>query len=488
MNTLLHSADLASPRRTKIVGTLGPGTDAPERALALIKAGLDVARVNFSHGGAGEVIKRTKAIREAAEQFDRQIAILADLQGPKLRITGFKEGKIILEEGARFIIDTRHGVKDGDLERVGITYKDLPKDVEVGDSLLLDDGNIKLLIEEIDEHQVITRVIVGGKLSDSKGVNRQGGGLSASSLTDKDYLDIRTAAKIEADYLAVSFVHAAEDIHQARRLFKEAGGSGGIVAKIETSEALSNIDEIIEAADVVMIARGDLGVEVGDAQLVGLQKKIINHTRSRNRIVITATQMMQSMVDSPQPTRAEVMDVANAVLDGTDAVMLSAETAIGRHPEKVIEAMDRICRGAERERIAVVSGHRMDSSFDNTDEAIAMATMYTANHMGAKAIVALTESGKTAKYMSRISSGIPIYALTRSIATERRACLYRGVYPVFFDPTQISEGTINRGAVEELVQRGAVKEGDLLILTKGDFTGVAGGTNAMKIVTVGKVA
>ena len=239
---------------------------------------------------------------------------------------------------------------------------------------------------------------------------------------------------------------------------------------------------------MVMIARGDLGVEVGDAQLVGLQKKIINHTRSRNRIVITATQMMQSMVDSPQPTRAEVMDVANAVLDGTDAVMLSAETAIGRHPEKVIEAMDRICRGAERERIAVVSGHRMDSSFDNTDEAIAMATMYTANHMGAKAIVALTESGKTAKYMSRISSGIPIYALTRSIATERRACLYRGVYPVFFDPTQISEGTINRGAVEELVQRGAVKEGDLLILTKGDFTGVAGGTNAMKIVTVGKVA
>lgn len=484
----MQESDPTSPRRTKIVGTLGPGTDSPEQALALINAGLDVARVNFSHGGAEEVIRRASAIREAAKQSGRQIAILADLQGPKLRITCFKQGEIVLEEGARFIIDTRHGVKEGDLERVGVTYKDLPKDVEVGDNLLLDDGNIKLFVEELDEHQVITRVVVGGKLSDSKGVNRQGGGLSASSLTEKDHLDIRTAAKIEADYLAVSFVHSAEDIHEARRLFREAGGAGGIVAKIETSEALTNIDEIIEATDVVMIARGDLGVEVGDAQLVGLQKKLISHARSRNRIAITATQMMQSMVDSPQPTRAEVMDVANAVLDGTDAVMLSAETAVGRHPEKVVEAMDRICLGAERERLAVVSSHRMDSSFDNTDEAIAMATMYTANHMGVKAIVALTESGKTAKYMSRISSGIPIYALTRSAATERRSCLYRGVYPVFFDPTQISEGTINRGAVEELVRRKAVKEGDLLILTKGDFTGVAGGTNAMKIVTVGKVA
>jgi pyruvate kinase len=393
-----------------------------------------------------------------------------------------------MEEGETFTLDLHLKPHDGDRHRVGVTYKDLPVDVHRGDTLLLDDGNIALWVEQVSSDEIHTRVVAGGRLSDSKGINRQGGGLSAPALTSKDHDDIRFAAHAGVDYVGVSFVRNADDIHLAREILRSASSDAGIVAKIERVEAIDRIEEIIDAADAVMIARGDLGVEIGDADLPGVQKRVIALARVRNSVVIVATQMMQSMIENTQPTRAEVLDVANAVLDGTDAVMLSAETAVGRHPAKVVAAMDRVCRGAERHRSAMESSHRLESRFLTPEEAIAMAAMYTANHFDVEAILALTESGATARWMSRISSGIPIYAATRNPATERRSALYRGVYPMPFDATSVGIGQVNHAAVNELVRRGAVREGDRIIITKGDLSGVAGGTNTMKIVKVGEVA
>jgi pyruvate kinase len=358
--------------------------------------------------------------------------------------------------------------------------------VQRGDTLLLNDGAIVLWVEGASDAEIETRVVVGGTLSDSKGINRQGGGLSAQAITEKDRADIRVAAEMRADYVAVSFPRSGDDIEEARTLLREAGGHGGIVAKIERAEAMDSLEEIIRAADVVMIARGDLGVEIGDAELPAVQKRIIQIARTMDRVVITATQMMQSMIENPIPTRAEVFDVANAVIDGTDAVMLSAETATGKHVAKVIEAMDRICRGAERQRMDMVQERRSAVSFRQVDEAIAKATMYTANHTGVKAIAALTESGATPLWMSRISSGIPIYALTRIVETRRKVTLYRGVYPVSFDVTTTDHPEVNREVIDELMRRGAVRDGDLVIITKGDLMGVHGGTNAMKIIRVGE--
>ncbi|ROR34160.1 pyruvate kinase [Inmirania thermothiophila] len=473
------------PRRTKIVATLGPATDDPAVLDALIRAGIDVARVNFSHGDAASHRRRARLLRERAEACGREVGLLMDLQGPKIRIERFRNGPVHLREGAAFAIDPDCPPDAGDETCVGITYKDLPRDVGPGDILLLDDGAIVLEVERVRGRRIETRVVVGGELSDAKGINRRGGGLSARALTDKDRADIRVAAELEADYLAVSFPRGGEDVAEAKALFREAGGSGGIVAKIERAEAVRAVDEILEVADAIMVARGDLGVEMGDAELPGIQKWLIGAARNRNRVVITATQMMQSMVTHPMPTRAEVFDVANAVLDATDAVMLSAETAVGRYPVKAVEAMHRICLGAERQRAAQVSGHRMDWTFRRIDEAIAMATMYTANHLPVRAIAALTESGDTPLWMSRIRSGIPIYALSRHRATRRRVTLYRGVYPVEFDVCSSDHARVNLDAVEVLRRLGAVEDGDLVILTKGDLMGVHGGTNAMKIVRVG---
>jgi pyruvate kinase len=474
-------------RRTKIVATLGPATDDAKILDELIQAGVDVVRVNFSHGTAEEHIRRAETVRQRARAHGRQVGVLADLQGPKIRIERFREGRVFLEEGAPFILDAACAPDAGDGGRVGITYKQLAEDVTRGDTLLLDDGRIVLWVDEVVGSQIVCRVVVGGELTNSKGINRQGGGLSAKALTEKDRADLRVAAAMEADYIAVSFPRNAGDIHEARELLRSAGGHGGIVAKIERAEAMEALDEIIAAADVVMIARGDLGVELGDAELPAVQKRIIQQARAMDRVVITATQMMQSMVENPIPTRAEVFDVANAVLDGTDAVMLSAETATGRYPAKVVAAMDRICRGAERERVALVSNHRIDTQFTRIDEAIAMGAMYAANHLGARAIAALTESGATPLWMSRISSGIPIYALTRHVPTCRKVTLYRGVYPVSFDVTSRDYDRVNKEAVDELVRRGAVRDGDLVIITKGDLMGVHGGTNAMKIIRVGEL-
>lgn len=474
-------------RRTKIIATLGPSTDDPKMLDKILEAGVDVVRINMSHGSPEEHLERAERVRNRARAHGRQVGVLADLQGPKIRIERFKSKKIMLKDGETFILDARLGVNDGTEERVGISYKALPGDVKRGDTLLLDDGRIVLWVNETTDHEVNCRVVMGGELSDRKGINRQGGGLSAPALTGKDRDDIKLAAKMQADYLAVSFVRHAQDVNEARELLRAAGGHGGIVAKIERAECLDVVDEIIDAADAIMIARGDLGVEIGDAALPPVQKRLIHSARVRNRVAITATQMMESMILSHIPTRAEVFDVANAVLDGTDAVMLSAETASGKYPDKVIAAMDRICREAEKQREVTRSDHRINTRFEHIDEAIAMASMYSANHLQVKAIAALTESGSTTLWMSRISSGIPIYALTRHVETRRKVTLYRGVYPVSFETTSKDHAEANREAVDELLRRGAVRDGDLVIITKGDMMGVLGGTNAMKIVRVGEL-
>lgn len=472
-------------RRTKIVATLGPATDDPKVMDRMIEAGVDVVRLNFSHGTAEAHRLRLVAIHQRAEAYGRHIGVLVDLQGPKIRIDRFKSGRINLEEGARFVLDAECDPAEGTEECVGISYKALPNDVNPADTLLLDDGRIVLLVEKVIDSRIECRVMIGGELSNNKGINRQGGGLSAAALTEKDRADIKIAAEMGADYLAVSFPRSAADIHEARALFRAAGGQGGIIAKIERAEAVEAIEEITAAADVVMVARGDLGVEIGDAGLPPVQKHIIQLSRMMNRVVITATQMMESMIDNQIPTRAEVFDVANAVLDGTDAVMLSAETASGKYPAQAVAAMDRICREAEKQRVALVSDHRLNTHFSLVDEAVAMATMYTANHLGAKAIIALTESGSTPLWMSRISSGIPIFALTKHAETRRKVTIYRGVYPVSFDLNTTDHAEVNLEAVKELTRRGVVQDGDLVIITKGDLMGVHGGTNAMKIVRVG---
>ncbi len=474
-------------RRTKIVATLGPATDDPKILDKIIEAGVDVVRINFSHGTPEDHLERAERLRNRARAHGRQVGVLADLQGPKIRIDQFKDSQVTLAEGDTFILDANCDPQDGDQERVGITYKQLPEDVSRGDTLLLDDGRLVLWVDQVDGAQIICRVVVGGDLKDRKGINRQGGGLSAPALTDKDRHDIKLAARMQADYLAVSFPRTADDMNEARELLHAAGGRGGLVAKIERAEALDVVDEIIAASDAIMIARGDLGVEIGDAALPPVQKRLISRARDMNRVVITATQMMESMIENQIPTRAEVFDVANSVLDGTDAVMLSAETAAGKYPDKAIAAMDRICREAEKQREATTSGHRIHSEFTHIDEAIAMASMYTANHLNVKAIASLTESGSTPLWMSRISSGIPIYAMTRHVDTRRKVTLFRGVYPVSFDVTTSDHVQVNREAIDELLRRGAVRDGDLVIITKGDLMGVHGGTNAMKIVKVGEL-
>lgn len=474
------------PRRTKIVATLGPATDSVQVMDGMLAAGVDLVRLNLSHDSHERHRARIEAMRERCVEagHNRQVAVLIDLQGPKIRIGRFVDGAIGLRPGDAFTIDTSCPLDGGDATRVGTTYPDLARDLGPGDTLLLDDGAIELQVESVAGSRIGCSVVIGGRLSNSKGINKKGGGLSAPALTDKDKEDIGFAAAVGADYVAVSFVRNGDDVRLARELLLEAGGKGGIVAKVERAEALHAIDDIIEAADAIMVARGDLGVEIGDAELPAVQKRLIHRARELNSVVITATQMMQSMIESPIPTRAEVFDVANAVLDGTDAVMLSAESSVGKNPAKVVEALDRICFEAEKH--VTRSGHRLNSVFGRVDEAIAMAAMYTANHLGVKAIAALTETGSTVKWMSRISSGIPIYAMTRIAETRRKVRLFRGVYPVAFDVATTDMHQVNAEVIEELKRRSTVKSGDLVIITKGDRSGVEGQTNILKIMRVGE--
>lgn len=471
-------------RRTKIVATLGPATDPPAAFADLIAAGVDLVRVNFSHGSFDEHARRIQQARAAGAKAGRVVGILGDLRGPKVRIERFATGSATLVEGEPFTLDPNFDPAGGTDRIVGVAYESLPRDVRRGDTLLVNDGLISLEVTAVEGTQVHTRILTGGELTDLKGLNKLGGGLSAGALTAKDRDDIGMAAELGVDYLAVSFVRDRADITEAWDLLRAAKGEGRIVAKIERREAIENLEPIIESTSAVMVARGDLGVEVGYAELIGLQKHIIALARAKSRLVITATQMMESMIHAPVPTRAEVSDVANAVMDDTDAVMLSAETAVGRHPGRVVRAMAQVIEGAEKWQHLNRPDLRTDGEFTRTDEAIAAAVMYTANHLDVRAIVALTESGSTALWMSRIRSDIPIYAFTRHAATQRRVTLYRGVYPVDFDVTNPRPERMYAAIFDRLLKDGLAAEGDLIILTKGEFSGVSGGTNSMKIVKV----
>jgi pyruvate kinase len=473
-------------RSTKIVATLGPASSDPATLERLIRAGVDVVRLNFSHGTADDHLKRAELLRDIARKAGRTVAIMCDLQGPKIRVGKFKDGKVTLDKGARFVLDA--ACEMGDATRVGLDYKELPRDVGAGAVLLLDDGKIVLDVAQVRGSEVHTVVRHGGVLSNNKGINRQGGGLTAPALTPKDMDDIKTAAKLHADYLAVSFPKSGADMYMARELMRAAGGSAMLIAKIERAEAVGEaaLIDIMRGSDGIMVARGDLAVEVGDASVPALQKKMIRLAREHNKLTITATQMMESMISSPVPTRAEVSDVANAVLDGTDAVMTSAETASGRYPVETIEAMVRICVEAEQTQPLNLEQDFLNRVFTRVDQSIAMAALFTAYHLKVKAIASLTESGSTALWMSRLNCGVPIYALTSQTSTRYRCALFRDVYPLMVKYVGHDREELLREAEKVLVESKVVKEGDLIVLTIGEPIGKSGGTNTMKIVKVGE--
>jgi pyruvate kinase len=471
------------PRNTKIVATLGPACSDPDVLQRMLAAGVDVVRLNFSHGRASDHVEHARRVRECAKKLGREVAVMADLQGPKIRIGKFADGKIRLEAGQAFILDAE--CENGDATCVGLDYKELPQDVAPGAVLLLDDGLIRLNVESVDGPRINTRVVLGGALSNNKGINRMGGGLTAPALTSKDMDDVKTAAMMEADYLAVSFPKTKEDMYMARQLLRAAGGRAQLIAKIERAEAIMYLEEIIDASDGIMVARGDLAVEVGNAAVPGLQKRMIRVARERNKLTITATQMMESMIHAPVPTRAEVSDVANAVLDGTDAVMLSAETAAGKYPVETVEAMAQICAEAEKSDTVQLDRDFLNRTFTRVDQSIAMATLFTAFHLKVKAIASLTDTGSTALWMSRHNCGCPIYALTPKVETQRKMALYRNVRPLYLEQSGDRDSVL-LAAEDLLVAKGQVRPGDLIVLTIGEPMGKSGGTNTMKIVKVGE--
>jgi len=478
------------PRRTKILATLGPGSSDDHSIRRLIKAGVNVFRLNFSHGSAEEHCQRALTIRSIGSELKSPVGILCDMQGPKIRIGSFiDDQKINLEDGSTFTLDSQLDIEGGHQDAVYIA-QELLEDIQKDSILLLDDGRLTLQVSVKTDHAVQCIVTQGGVLSSKKGVNKFGGGLSAKALTEKDKADIKTAAALNTDYLAISFVQAKEDVEETRELLKQAGSTAHIIAKIERAEAITDefLPGIIAASDGIMVARGDLGVEIGDANLVAVQKQLIEAASNANKVVITATQMMESMITAPTPTRAEVFDVANAVLDGTDAVMLSAETAVGQYPVETVKAMARVIEGAEKHPLAQRSKHRIDETFERIDESLALSAMYVANHLkGVKAVICMTETGFTPLLMSRITSSLPIYAMAEKLGTCEITALYKGVVPVPFDTSKLDPSEINHCAVEKLREHAEVVDGDLVLITKGDFVNVHGGTNTLKIVRVGDV-
>jgi pyruvate kinase len=471
-------------RSTKIVATLGPASSEPALLEQLIRAGVNCVRLNFSHGTAEDHVNRANLVREASSRAGREVAIMADLQGPKIRVGKFAEGKVQLEPGAKFVLDASRG-EPGDDKGVGLDYKELPRDLKPGDVLLLNDGLVVLTVDSVKGEQIRTMVKQGGVLSNNKGINKLGGGLTAPALTAKDMEDIRTAMNFRADYVAVSFPKTATDMEMARQLCNVAGAElrhrPGLIAKIERAEAIPNLEQILKASDGIMVARGDLAVEVGNAAVPALQKRMINMARDLDKIVITATQMMESMINNPVPTRAEVSDVANAVLDGTDAVMLSAETATGRYPLETIVEMANICLEAEKAEDVKLDADFTGKTFARIDHSIAMGALFTAYHLGCKAIVALTDSGSTALWMSRHRIHIPIYALTPKLPTQRRMALFRNVRPLLLDQSA-ERDTALAEAETHLKKRGIVQSGDIYAITCGEPMGAPGGTNMLKIV------
>ena len=472
-------------RRTRILATLGPASDAPGVIDDLLRAGVDAVRLNFSHGDREEHSARARAVREAAARLGKEVGILADLPGPKIRIDRFEGGRVELRAGQRFDLVADGSVALGNEREVGVSYPDLPRDLGVGDVLLLDDGIVQLRVESIEGARIVTTVINDYPLSDRKGLNRLGGGLSLGALTDDDRASIAFAAELGVDFIAVSFCRSAADMREARKLARAAGSDASMVSKIERAEAIANLAGIIDASDVVMVARGDLGVEIGDAELPGLQKKIIRESLARNRVVITATQMLQSMVESPIPTRAEVLDVANSVIDGTDAVMLSAETAAGHYPVRAVEAMARICVGAERQFTHEADYDRAGRQLQRADQAIAMAAMFLTEHIGVRAIIAMTESGGTARYLSRFRAGTPIYAFSRHDGARRRMTLMRDVFPIDYDTSGQTPREAARGSVARLVADGLLSPGERIVFTSGEHMEKHGATNTLRLLRVG---
>jgi pyruvate kinase len=475
--------EMTIPRATKIVATLGPASTDTATLERMILSGVNVVRVNFSHGTAEEHIGVVNRVREIGARLGRDIGVLADLQGPKIRIGKFADGKVTLVEGDRFTFDIDCEV--GDETRVGLDYKDLVNDVKSGDTLLLNDGRMIMRVDRVTDRTIDCTVTLGGVLSNRKGINRQGGGLSAPALTAKDMDDIKTAVGFAADFVAVSFPKNASDMYMARELCRAAGGRALMIAKIERFEAIGNLEEILKASDGIMVARGDLAVEVGDAAVPALQKRMIRMAKELNRLTITATQMMESMIESPVPTRAEVSDVANAVLDGTDAVMLSAETAAGKYPVETVAAMARVCDEADRSGSFALDKEFLNRTFGRIDQAVAMAALFTAAHMKIKAIASLTQSGSTALWMSRLDSGVPIYALTPEEGSRRRMSLYREVHPVPMTYTGSDRESLLLEVERKLVDLGIVERGDLVLMTIGTPIGKSGGTNTLQIVRVG---
>ena len=473
-------------RATKIVATLGPASSDPVLLEQMIRAGVNVVRLNFSHGQAQDHIDRAHLVRAAAQRAGREVAIMADLQGPKIRVGKFADGRVFLEAGQKFVLDAAR-VELGDIDAVGLDYKALPSEVKAGDVLLLNDGLIVITVDAIKGEAVHTTVKMGGELSNNKGINKQGGGLTAPALTAKDMDDIRTAMSFQADYVAVSFPKNAIDMEMARQLCNvaaaEYGHKPGMIAKIERAEAIPRLEEILLASDGIMVARGDLAVEVGNAAVPGLQKRMIKLAREHDKVVITATQMMESMITNPVPTRAEVSDVANAVLDGTDAVMLSAETAAGKYPLETVLEMAKICLAAEGHENFQLEADFTDKTFKRIDQSIAMGALFTAHHLGAKAIVAMTDSGSTALWMSRHLIQVPIYALTSKVSTQRKMTLYRNVRPIFID-TSADRDTALKEAENYLKSCGIVQKGDMYAITCGAPMGAPGGTNMLKICQV----
>ena len=472
-------------RRTRIVATLGPATDPPEVLEAVLRAGVDVVRLNFSHGDPSAQVARGEAVRAMAAKIGREIGILADLPGPKIRVETFVDGKVALKAGNRFDLVASLDAPPGDATQVGVSYLELPGDVLPGDVLLLDDGVVQLEVTAVEGERIVTRVLNDCFLSNRKGLNKQGGGLSLGAITEKDRELIVIAAGMNVDFIAVSFCRNAEDMNEARRVAKAHGSNAALVAKIERAEAIENLTEIVDASDVVMVARGDLGVEIGDAELPGLQKKIIREAVAREKVVITATQMLQSMVDSPIPTRAEVLDVANAVIDGTDAVMLSQESAAGNWPVKAVEAMARICIGAEKQFVSDTDFEQARRGLERADQAIAMATMFLSEHIGVRAIVAMTESGGTARYLSRHRAQAPIYAIARHDGARRRMALMRDVFPINFDSRGLTPREAARGSIRLLVEAGLLETGDRVVFTSGEHMETHGATNTLRLLEVG---
>jgi pyruvate kinase len=478
-------------RGTKIVATIGPASTDLNILIQMIKAGVDVVRLNFSHGKAQDHIDRAALVRKAAAECGKEVAIMADMQGPKIRIGKFENNKIELAKGDKFILDAKWGENGelGNQERVGLDYKSLPTDVKAGDVLLLNDGLIVLTVDKIVGSEIFTTVKIGGELSNNKGINRQGGGLTAPALTAKDMEDIKVAMSFQCDYLAISFPKSATDMEMARQLANIAGEpyhhKPMMIAKIERAEAIPVLQEILDASDGIMVARGDLAVEVGNAAVPALQKRMIRMARESNKLAITATQMMESMIVNAVPTRAEVSDVANAVLDGTDAVMTSAETASGKYPIETVEMMAAICLEAEQSEYNKLDADFLNVRFTRIDQSIAYGTLFTAHHLRVKAIVALTESGSTALWMSRHSIDTPIYALTPSVTTQRKISLYRNVRANHLLQTGDSSAVL-RQAEQLMVAKGIVKKGDMIVVTWGEPMGQVGGTNALKIVRVGE--